>query len=126
MNPLTTDELLALAQTHAGGTACTRCTALQCQAWESVSATWDRSSLKCLGTLRAEGDEEPTFAEFHPNGTRSGSADAPIAPGWFPYNRCEVWQCVGCSKPFLRYTEFGGYYNDERIRELQAHLIHRA
>jgi hypothetical protein len=35
-----------------------------------------------------------------------------------PYNRCDVWACVQCTRPFLRYTEHGGYYSDERIREL--------
>lgn len=132
INPLTAGELYDLAcQTvqpndQTSFPACTRCKAFNCKAWEPVSATADRAALKRVGTLRAEGDDEPTFAEFHPNGTRNGSVDAPIAPGWFPYNRCELWQCVGCNKLFLRYNEFGGYYNDERIRELQAHLIHRA
>jgi hypothetical protein len=34
-----------------------------------------------------------------------------------------VWQCVQCGRAFLRYTEFGGYYVEERIRELRAQLI---
>jgi hypothetical protein len=34
-----------------------------------------------------------------------------------------VWQCVGCARTFLRYTEYGGYYQEERIRELRAQNI---
>jgi hypothetical protein len=34
-----------------------------------------------------------------------------------------VWQCAACGRPFLRYTEYGGYYVEERIRPLQAALI---
>ena len=46
--------------------------------------------------------------------------DAPIALGWFPYNRCEVWHCARCERHLLRYTEFGGYNVDPRVRELAA------
>ena len=28
-----------------------------------------------------------------------------------------------CPRPFLRYTEYGGYYQDERIREIDAALV---
>lgn len=28
-----------------------------------------------------------------------------------------------CERPFLRYTEYGGYYVDERIREVNPELI---
>jgi hypothetical protein len=61
--------------------------------------------------------------EYHPTGTNSWSVDAPIAVHHFPYNRCDVWQCVRCGRPFLRYTEYGGYYVEERVRELRAELI---
>jgi hypothetical protein len=67
--------------------------------------------------------EDPTLAEYHPGGTNAWSADAPIAPAYFPYNRCDAWLCVQCGRPFLRYTEFGGYYMEERIRELDARLV---
>jgi hypothetical protein len=30
---------------------------------------------------------------------------------------------VQCGRPFLRYTEYGGYYVEERIRELRAALV---
>jgi len=91
-----------------------------------LPGSFRRSDLKCVGTLRAASDDEPTVAEYHPAGTNLWSVDAPIAPAWFPYNRCDVWACIGCGKPFLCYTEFGGYYVDERIREVQGHLVERA
>jgi hypothetical protein len=34
-----------------------------------------------------------------------------------------VWVCRACARPFLRYTEYGGYYEDQRIRELGAGLL---
>jgi hypothetical protein len=122
---MTADDLRDLATRWGGRDACPRCSALACEGWESLPGDFDRSHLRRVGTLREPGDEAPTLAEYHPAGTHGWSADAPIAPGWFPYNRCDVWECVGCRKPFLRYTEVGGYYSDERIRELQAELIHR-
>lgn len=121
---MTADQLIAMAQAFGGGAGCRRCAALACKGWESLPGGFDRSSLRCVGSLRDPEIDEPTFAEYHPAGTHGWSSDAPIALGWFPYNRCEVWHCVDCGRPFLRYTEFGGYYTDERIRELQAELIH--
>ena len=50
-------------------------------------------------------------------------ADAPIAPAYFPYNRCDVWQCRACARVYLRYTEYGGYYEDERVRALDPALV---
>ena len=123
MAAMTVDELRALAQENRATPPCTRCQALVCKGWDSVPGGFDLSRLTRVGSLRDPDADEPTLAEYHPNGTGAWSADAPIALGWFPYNRCEVWQCSGCARPFLRYTEVGGYYTDERIRELQAHLI---
>ncbi len=102
---------------------CTDCQSLACAGWESVPGGSDLSRLKKVGTLRDPAQDDPTVAEFHPGGTRSWSVDAPIAPAWFPYNRCDVWCCTHCSKAFLRYTEYGGYYSDERIRELNPALV---
>ena len=55
-----------------------------------------------------------------------GRPTRPIAPAYFPYNRCDVWQCANCGRPFLRYTEYGGYYVEERVRELHAALVVQA
>ncbi|HEY0824291.1 MAG TPA: hypothetical protein VGD76_10925, partial [Ramlibacter sp.] len=82
-----------------------------------------RDRLRKVGTLRSPGVEDPTLEEYHPQGSNAWSADAPIAPAYFPYNRCEVWECAACSRPFLRYTEYGGYYVEERIREIRPALV---
>jgi hypothetical protein len=117
------EDLIAMAQAVDADAGCRSCAALVCKGWESLPGGFDRSSLRQVGTLRDPDEEDPTLSEYHPTGTHGWSDDAPIALGWFPYNRCDVWKCAGCSRPFLRYTEFGGYYSDERIREVQAGLV---
>lgn len=101
-----------------------------CAGWESVSADrWPAHTMHPLGSLRATLDAdgaplgEPTFAEYHPAGTRYESADAPIAPLFFPYNRCDVFACGACDRLLLRYTEFGGYYVDHRVRVLNPERV---
>ena len=81
---------------------------------------------RALGTLRDADEAEPTVAEFHAEGSRYESPHAPIAPAFFPYNRCDVWACKACARPFLRYTEYGGYYEDQRIRAVSAALVEDA
>ena len=117
------DELRELGRVDPSRADCEGCAALVCPGWESMPGSFERAQLVCVGTLCAPGDEEPTLAEYHPAGTHGWSVDAPVAPGWFPYNRCTVWRCRDCGRPFLRYTEYGGYYVDERIRELKADLV---
>jgi hypothetical protein len=34
-----------------------------------------------------------------------------------------VWQCKACARAYLRYTEYGGYYEDERVRALDPALV---
>lgn len=121
--PMTAETLIALGREASAAHGCPRCIALVCKGWESVPGGFDSSTLRLVGTLRSVDEEEPTLVEYHPTGTHGWSPDAPIALGWFPYNRCDVWQCVGCGRAFLRYTEFGGYYADERIRELRGQLV---
>ncbi len=94
-----------------------------CVGWESLPATLDVGVLECVGTLRDPGIDDPPLAEHHPDGTHGWSPQAPIAAAFFPYNRCDVWQCRRCRRAFLRYTEYGGYYVDERIRELDTRLL---
>ncbi len=127
---LSTDGLIALARSWRPTAGCAVCDSLVCPGWESLSAGFDRAGLRRVGTLRPDHDHyidgddtEPTLQEHHPAGTHGWSVDAPIAPAFFPYNRCDVWLCVACARPFLRYTEYGGYYTDERIRELRAELV---
>ena len=107
------------------------CAVGACIGWESITEDrWPAAQMKTLGTLRevpadpyAGTEAEPTFEEFHPNGTRYESPNAPIAPGYFPYNRCDVLACGQCQRVLLKYTEFGGYYVDHRVRALQPELV---
>ncbi|MDR6855624.1 hypothetical protein [Variovorax guangxiensis] len=120
---LDTEALLRLAGEHLANTGCPRCAALRCPGWEAFPAIADEASLRRIGSLRSPGDHDPTLDEYHPQGTDYWSAQAPIAPAFYPYNRCELWACRGCGRPFLRYTEYGGYYEEKRIRELRMELI---
>lgn len=122
---LSAAALAALAEAARPG-HCTACAPLACPGWESVPSTFDASVLQRVGTLQRKGvneADEPTVMEHHPQGTHGWSIDAPIALAFFPYNRCDVWTCKACARPFLRYTEYGGYYEDQRIRQLNAALI---
>lgn len=114
--------LRALAARQAGP-GCPACAAIQAPGWEALPGSFDASALRRVATLRQPDVDDPTLEEYHPAGTRSWSPDAPVAPAFFPYNRCEVWQCARCARPFLRYTEYGGYYVEERIRELHADQV---
>ena len=95
------------------GCACAR---QICPGWESVTAPLGQPLLHRLGTLRVAGDDEPTLDEVP--GSRYWAPEAPISPVHHPYNRCEVWACTGCGRGFLQYTEFGGYYVDHRLRQI--------
>jgi hypothetical protein len=86
--------------------------------------------MTAVGSLRLDQVEgvsasgsEPTFEEFHPQGTRYDSPLAPIATQFFPYNRSDVFSCSRCQRVLLKYTEFGGYYVDHRVRALNADLV---
>jgi hypothetical protein len=116
-------ELIEVGLQAAFAPACTQCGALVCAGWESMPGGFERARLSRIGTLRPEGSEEPTLREHHPHGTHGWSAQAPIAPSYFPYNRCDVWQCKACPRVYLRYTEYGGYYEDERVRALDPALV---
>ena len=120
--PLTVAQLRELARAVRPG-GCPACAVLACPGWEALPGSFAREALERVGTLRDPSVEEPTVVEFHPQGTHAWSSDAPIAAGWFPYNRCDVWRCRMCARAFLRYTEHGGYYSEERIRELDARLV---
>jgi hypothetical protein len=123
MLALTGAELVALSLDAQSAGECRACPMLVCPGWEAVPGSLDRGVLERVGTLRDPAIEDPTVAEYHPDGTNAWSPDAPIAPAWFPYNRCDAWRCKACARAFLRYTEYGGYYTEERIRELDARLI---
>jgi hypothetical protein len=115
--------LAALAAKSAGITAACTCLPVSLASWESVPLSLDEASLDDVGTLFEDHFVEPTFEEFHPSGTRYDSPNAPIAPRYFPYNRCTVAECRICGRHFLRYTEAGGYFVDRRIRLLAPELL---
>ncbi|MBB3178599.1 hypothetical protein [Variovorax sp. Sphag1AA] len=119
---LTEKEVRDFAARAASRARCGACTPLWRPAWESVSGATQINHLSNVGSLRSE-DAAESLDEYHPNGTYMWSPDAPIALGWHPYNQCAVWICKACDGAFLRYTEYGGYYQDERIRPLLADLI---
>jgi hypothetical protein len=121
---LDADGLRALGEAALGAAPCEACAPLRASAgWEAIPGTFDKDRLRPVATLRDEAVDDPTIAEHHPAGTNGWSADAPIAPAFFPYNRCEAWACAACGRPFLRYTEYGGYYVEERIRALDPALV---
>ena len=122
------EQLKALAQAADSERGCLACQVLRAPGWASVPSDFDTGRLRLLGTLRAPPSspgaaDEPTWEEYHPQGTRTDSATAPIAPAFYPYNRSDLAACRTCSKLFLRYTEAGGYYVDPRIRELNPALL---
>jgi hypothetical protein len=122
--PLNSTQLKALAKQSLD--QCT-CALKICKGWESVgNDRWPSKQLKLEGTLRrelAQGETELSFEEFHPNGTRYDSPEAPIALNYFPYNRADVFGCQQCGCAVLKYTEYGGYYVDQRVRLLDAALV---
>lgn len=121
--PMTSDELRGLPPPAATPAGCA-CAHLRAPGWESVGQPLGEPLLRRIGTLRAagasaEGEDagaEPTLQEWP--GSRLWSPEAPIAPAYFPYNRCDVWACRACGRGFLQYTEYGGYYVDHRLREV--------
>jgi len=115
-------ELRALLRDSPAPTAC-QCSLGACAGWTSVGdERWPASHVQAVATLRDPELHEPTFEERHPQGTRYDSPGAPVAVTFFPYNRCELWRCQQCQRHLLRYTEFGGYYVDPRVRELAPGL----
>lgn len=123
-SPLSAAELLQLAQTSPD--QC-NCVLQACRGWESVSdERWPAAHMRSAGTLRQplpEGQTEATFEEYHPEGTRYESPQAPIAPAFFPFNRCDVYACHRCGCVALKYTEYGGYYVDHRVRLVDADRV---
>lgn len=123
-------QLISAEELHAMATQmhdiCT-CALKICKGWESTpDARWPADQMRAVGTLRQElpeGQMELTFEEFHPNGTRYDSTNAPIAVDYFPYNRCDVFKCSTCQCAVLKYTEFGGYYVDTRARLVDPEMI---
>ncbi|RYX97719.1 MAG: hypothetical protein EOO28_02460 [Comamonadaceae bacterium] len=121
---LTAAALLAVLADDTRTPGPCKCALGACAGWESLAEyRWEKNQMSQVATLRDPGVEEPTLDEKHPAGTRYDSPGAPIAPAYFPYNRCDVWLCTRCDRHLLRYTEFGGYNVDPRVRALDPGLV---
>lgn len=116
------DQLLHIANNQKSDQACPECDSLSCPGWISVPGYVDLGKFNIVGTLKTEEAEE-CWDEYHPDGTNLWSEDAPIAISYHPYSRSDVLQCTHCKRAFLHYTEYGGYYLDKRIRELNLNLV---
>ena len=116
-------ESLQEAGRQARNHACS-CALGPCPGWESFTEErWPLQHMRALGTLRDADIYEPTTEEYHPGATRYESPEAPIAVHFSPYNRCDVYACERCERVLMRYTEFGGYYVDHRVRQLDPALV---
>ena len=122
MTLLTAESLKAQVAHHNPQPCC--CALGACKGWESFTEDrWPKDQMRALGTLRDPDIYEPTPEEFHPQGTRYASPDAPIAVKFFPCNVSDVFACTSCKRVVMRYTEFGGYYVDHRVREVDSTLV---
>ena len=115
--------LTQLAQASGTVTAPCSCTAVALAGWQALPLALDPRQLVDVGTLMRDPYGDPTFTEYHPAGTRYHSDDAPIAPRFYPYNRCTVARCRDCGRGYLRYNEAGGYFTELRVRALQPALL---
>ena len=127
MTSLITDTSLATALQAAPSKPCT-CAVGVCASWESLpEERWPASNITKLGTLRIPDMDEPTFEQHHKmvDGklTHYDSADAPISALHFPYNRCDAFKCGACERVLLKYTEYGGYFVDQRVRWARTDLM---
>ena len=103
-NQLTVDYplLMRQAQASAAVTQACSCTITPLQTWTAQPLTLELDCFEAVGTLLDDPYDEPTFAEYHPAGTRYDSPDAPIAPRFYPTTRCSVARCTTCSRHYLR------------------------
>jgi hypothetical protein len=120
MTDLLNDDSLRIALEATPSKPCT-CAVGTCASWESLpEERWPASNITKLGTLRNPDIDEPTFDQHHTvvNGklTHYDSVDAPISALYFPCNRCDAFKCGACQRVLLKYTEYGGYFVDQRVR----------
>ncbi|KAF1042544.1 MAG: hypothetical protein GAK35_02658 [Herbaspirillum frisingense] len=116
-------QLRALALQSAAIAQDCNCRAADSSGWISLPLSLPESQLTDVATLVADPYDEPAFTEYHPDGTRYESPDAPIAPRHYPYNRCNIARCTLCGRHYLRYMEAGGYFVDRRIRALDRQYL---
>lgn len=121
--PLAFSDLLRFADQSAAVSQSCSCMPKSYAGWEGLPVSLKESQLQEIGSLIAAEEEELTLDEHHPAGTSYWSVDAPIAPQFFPYNRCKVLECQLCKRVFLRYAEAGAYHIEQRIRSLDPGLL---
>lgn len=121
--PLALSELLRFAHHSNAVTQPCSCIPKSFAGWEGMPVSLKQSQLREVGSLIAAEEEDLTLDEHHPAGTSYWSVEAPIAPQFYPYNRCRVWECVLCGRVYLRYAEAGAYHLEQRIRSLDPALI---
>ncbi|ODP32968.1 hypothetical protein [Pandoraea sp. ISTKB] len=115
---------LTLAESASNVAIDCQCTKTPLDGWASLPNSLPDTQLEVVGTLwNQQATQEPTFAEYHPDGTSYWAPDAPIAPRYFPYNRANVCRCRECGRLYLRYQEGGGYFVDQRIRHVDPARI---
>ncbi|PHV06852.1 hypothetical protein CSQ96_12735 [Janthinobacterium sp. BJB412] len=115
--------LSQLATASAKVTAKCSCNTVALAAWQKLPTSLELDRFEEVGTLVDDPYDEPTFVEYHPQGTRYDSDNAPIAPRYYPCNRSQVARCLNCGRYFLRYNEAGGYFTELRIRALRPELL---
>jgi hypothetical protein len=123
MQRINFETLVHLAEASAAVAMPCSCNKESLAAWRALPLTLELERFAEVGFLFDDPYDEPTFAEYHPAGTRYESEAAPIAMRFYPYNRCAVVRCQDCDRHYLRYNEAGGYFTEIRIRALQPGLI---
>ena len=121
--PLTYDQLLHVALRSSAVTQPCACLIKSFAGWEGLPVSIRESQLREIGSLIAAEEEDLTLNEYHPDGTSYWSEKAPIAPQFFPCNRCNIVECVDCGRVYLRYAEAGAYHIEQRIRGLDPVLM---
>ncbi|QBP14210.1 hypothetical protein DDF84_028090 [Cupriavidus metallidurans] len=120
---LSFDALFSLARRTDAVTSDCSCNSHELDGWASLPVFFPELQLSAIGTLVLDIYAETTFEEYHPQDTNLWSVNAPIAPRYYPYNRCTVWECLACQRVYLRYVEGGGYFVDPRIRRLRSCVL---
>jgi hypothetical protein len=120
---LTFDGLMELARSPDSVTQACPCGIDRFREWTRIPADFPQAQMRTAGTLAGDPYVEATYTEYHPQGTGYWSSGAPIAPRFFPYNRCTVLQCTVCGRTCLSYVEAGGYYVEPRVRALDPALL---
>ncbi|WP_426149874.1 hypothetical protein [Pseudomonas sp. DC3000-4b1] len=114
--------LASLAARACSGAAC-GCLKHDLRGWAHWPVGYREEDFRKIGTLQLKPVEDCTLDEYHPQATIYWSAEAPIAPAYYPYNQSSVWECVHCQRAYLRHDDDGAYHVAPRIRLVQAGLV---